>query len=97
MPIWHDACERVASPVDGHCTRSINLPKTSEKHGQHAKARPGRESAERPDRAAADKSKLEIKAAVVRDKGGPFEVETQVFDQGIAWSGALEDFRGKRA
>lgn len=45
------------------------MPKTREKHGKQV--------AERRTRAAvSDKSAREIKAAVVRDKGGPFKIET---------------------
>jgi aryl-alcohol dehydrogenase len=61
------------------------MPKTREKQGEQVKPRPGHEAAERPGQevagrpgraAPADRSTRQIRAAVVRDKGGPFQIET---------------------
>ena len=55
--------------------------KTSEGHGQQVKARPGQDASERPAGAATAKSARELKAAVIRDKGGPFSVETLTLEE----------------
>jgi len=58
------------------------MPKAREKHEEQVKARPGQEVAERRGRAsAADNSTREIRAAVVRDKGGPFAIETLTLEE----------------
>ena len=58
------------------------MPKPREKYGKQVQARPGQKVTERPGRAAtADKLTREIRAAVVRNKGGPFQIETLTLEE----------------
>ena len=57
------------------------MPKTHEQHGRQVKAPPGQGVVDRPGRAAAEKAAREIRAAVVRDKGGPFKIETLTLEE----------------
>jgi aryl-alcohol dehydrogenase len=57
------------------------MSKTQEQHGRQVKARPGQEVADRSGRAAPEKSAREVRAAVVRDKGGPFRIETLTLEE----------------
>lgn len=58
------------------------MPRTAENHGQQATTHAGQEASQRPRRAAAaGKAVREIRAAVVRSKGGPFKIENLTLEE----------------